>query len=216
MASADARAARSENPLSSHGVLGPYQMHISIEPPREARPGGILVPPLAISVRVREAFQGSGDRGEDLNSYWASVSVVSEDGMVALAPPSTSLLSGTLVDSVRETALEQEENESEIGFFLFQNLRIHEPGNFRLRVSLLHMPTSGSETPSQNNGPSLSSGVKNAGSVVTRGIYVHADAAEPQIGQSTFTFRAQVLSSSYSEHRTRRKKYFDGVAEAKW
>ncbi|KAI4171928.1 MAG: hypothetical protein LQ346_008681 [Caloplaca aetnensis] len=151
-------------------ALSPYQMHIIREPPIEVRPGNTLIPPVRVALRTQE----TGARAIDLNSYWASVSLISADGLVALAPPSTTLLSGSLVDSIREPG--SAENESGIGYALFQNLVINQPGNFRLRISLLRMPSGISDAGNTAGGLLPSSGVLNTGSVTTRVIHVHRDA----------------------------------------
>lgn len=167
-----------------HGALSPYRMHIIIQPPREARPGHNLVPPLTIFLRARNTDQDHEAVAEDTSSYWASVSLVSEDGMIALAPPSTTLLSGTLVDSIREP--DPAEDEGGIGYVLFERLAINQPGNFRLRISLPRMPTGDSDG-SKTTGGSVppSPGVLNTGSVVTRVICIHDDAPVPRLGEFT-------------------------------
>lgn len=157
-------------------------MQIVIQPPREARPGEILVPPLMICLRTPGNYREDENVVEDLGSYWAAVSMVSEDGMIALAPPSTTLLSGTLVDSVHEAY--QAEDESEIGYFVFQNLRIHEPGNFRLRISLMQMPTSRHQTLNAGGNTTQSSSARNTGNVITHVIRIHECAPVAYVGMS--------------------------------
>ncbi|KAL8896338.1 MAG: hypothetical protein Q9207_007757 [Kuettlingeria erythrocarpa] len=157
------------------GALSPYQMHIIREPPVQVRPGNALIPAVRVALRTQETHEDEGARGRDLSSYWASVSLISADGLVALAPPSTTILSGSLVDSIREP--ESAEGERDIGYVLFRNLVINQPGYFRLRISLLRMPSGTSDAETTGGGllPS-SSGVLNTGSVTTRIIHVHRDA----------------------------------------
>ncbi|KAL8834497.1 MAG: hypothetical protein Q9170_003732 [Blastenia crenularia] len=162
-------------------VIGAYHMRIIIEPPTEAHPGNILYPPPTICLRAHEDCQEGEDLAEDLSSFWAFVSVVSDDGMVALAPPSTTLISGSLVDSVHK--VDPLEDEDEIGYFLFPSLRINQPGSFRLRISLLHMPTVGSDALNADGSVSRSPGAINTGSVVTRMIRVHDNAPVAQLGR---------------------------------
>ncbi|KAL8762676.1 MAG: hypothetical protein Q9184_001383 [Pyrenodesmia sp. 2 TL-2023] len=173
------------------GALSPYQMHIIIEPPIEARPGNTLVPPVVVALRAREIEEDGEARAEDLSSYWASVSLVSADGLVALAPPSTTLLSGSLVDSIREP--DSTEGESVVGYVLFQNLIINQPGDFRLRVSLLRMPSDISDADNAAGGLLPSSGVLNTGSVSTHVIHVHSDAPAPGLGELTVNMETEIL-----------------------
>lgn len=165
------------------------QMQIIIQPPREARPGDILSPPLTICLRTLEDSEEAERLMEDLGNYWASISVVSEDGMIALAPPSTTLMSGTLVDSVREA--DQTEDERETGYLLFQNVSIHQRGNFRLRVSLMQMS---SRDPASNacGSDTRSSGAINIGSVVTHVIHVYDCAPVAHIGQSPYIGQTEI------------------------
>ncbi len=156
------------------GALSPYQMHIITEPPIQVRPGNILIPPVRVALRTQETHEYGGAGAIDLSSYWASVSLISADGLVALAPPSTTLLSGSLVDSIREPG--PAEGDSDIGYVLFQNLAINQPGDFRLRISLLRMPSGISDAETTGGGLLPSSGVLNTGSVTTRVIHVHRNA----------------------------------------
>ncbi|KAL8994300.1 MAG: hypothetical protein Q9188_007107 [Gyalolechia gomerana] len=163
-----------------YSLLSPYRMHIVIEPPREARLGDRLIPPPTVCLRTPEDHREDESLVEDLSRFWASVSMVSEDGMVALAPPSTTLISGTLVDSVREAY--HVEDEGEIGYFLFQNLSINQPGNFRFRISLMQMPTSGTQAPDGNGDTTPLLGIMNTGSILTRVISIHDNAPRPNVG----------------------------------
>ncbi|KAL8730161.1 MAG: hypothetical protein Q9166_004244 [cf. Caloplaca sp. 2 TL-2023] len=149
-------------------------MQIVIQPPGEARPGNILMPPTTISLRSHGTSRHEEELGEDINSYWVFVSVVSADGMVALAPPSTTLLSGTLTDSIHEGRLT--EHERDIGHSSFQNLVINQAGDFRLRFSLIRMQTSQHGTSTGGLGtPS----VRNITSVLSHIIHVAEDTPAP-------------------------------------
>ena len=155
-----------------------YEMHIIIQPPIESRPGNTLTPPLIISLRRKEGSRTEERLIADIHSYWAFVSAVSEDGLVALAPPSNSLLSGTLADSVHEARLT--EAEEDVGHVAFQNLAINQAGRFRLRISLLQMPGS-QDGPSRGGWGQAS--VRNIASVLSHVIHVENSASAPRIGQ---------------------------------
>lgn len=155
-----------------------YEMHIIIQPPVESRPGNTLTPPLIISLRRNEGSRTEERLIADIHSYWAFVSAVSEDGLVALAPPSNSLLSGTLADSVHEARLT--EAEEDVGHVAFQNLAINQTGRFRLRISLLQMPGS-QDGPSRGGWGQAS--VRNIASVLSHVIRVENSASAPRIGQ---------------------------------
>ncbi|KAL8920323.1 MAG: hypothetical protein Q9172_004555 [Xanthocarpia lactea] len=155
-----------------------YEMHIIIQPPHETRPGDTLTPPLIVSLRSNGASLTEEGTIADIDSYWAFVSVVSEDGLVALAPPSTSLLSGTLADSVHGACLT--EAERDVGHLSFQNLVINQPGRFRLRVSLLLMPSSQRGPPTGGSAPA---GVRNIANILSDVIHVDYNFSTPRLGR---------------------------------
>lgn len=145
-------------------------MHIDVQPPSEARSGNVLDPPTRISLRPHGVERGEEVRIADISGYWAFISVVSEDGTTTLAPPSTSLLSGTLVAPVHEACPNGDEQEA--GHLSFENLTINQPGNFRLRISLLRMVTVNTGASGAVDGVSLQPSVRNTGSVVTHVVRV--------------------------------------------
>lgn len=145
------------NTENSHPSGGAYQMHILVEPPHGARPGHVLTPATTISLRSRHSPGGREAAIDDAARCWGFLTVVSTDGSTSLAPPSTTLVSGALVASVRDPASDDGNNE-EVGQILFQNITINHPGDYRLRISLLRMTDPLSPVPS----------VRNVGSVLTR------------------------------------------------
>ncbi|KAI4148392.1 MAG: hypothetical protein LQ341_001586 [Variospora aurantia] len=172
---------RSESAAQAHSALSPYQMHVIIDPPGEARPGDALIPAPTIMVRFRGHVQEEAIQAQDITNYWAFASLVSEDGRIALAPPSTSLVSGRLIGTIREP---NDADDGEVGYAIFKDLCIHQPGSFRLRISLMRMPTADSEA-------SEAEGVLNTGNVVTRVIHVHDGAQVPPLEQRNYAGEQQ-------------------------
>lgn len=144
-----------------------FTMNVIIEPPSETRPGNLLNPPIVIKLENRKGQSISEKIDIEDGNLWAQASVVSEDGMVALAPPQPNLISGTLVGSVQPAAPEE---SHELGYLTFPNLAIHQPGRFRIRISLIRMPTA-------NESEAI-----NLQSIVTRIIKVDTNAITPPIG----------------------------------
>ncbi|KAL8949700.1 MAG: hypothetical protein Q9222_004209 [Ikaeria aurantiellina] len=142
-----------------------HQMHVILQPPREARSGQVLEPPIVISLQIHDDLVARAGGFEATVMYMAFVSVVSPDGMVALAPPSATLLSGIFTDSIHQGRLT--ENEYDVGHFQFRDVIINEPGDYRLRFSLLQVPRPGSDQPDA---------ARNVASVVTEIIRVYGDA----------------------------------------
>ncbi|KAL9019092.1 MAG: hypothetical protein Q9185_003634 [Variospora sp. 1 TL-2023] len=164
---------RLESAAQAHSALSPYQMHVIIDPPDEARPGDALIPAPTIMVRFRGHVQEEAIQAQDITNYWVFASLVSEDGRIALAPPSTSLVSGRLIGTIREP---KDADDGEVGYAIFKDLCIHQPGSFRLRISLMRMPTADSDA-------SEAEGVLNTGNVMTRVIHVHDGAQVPPLGE---------------------------------
>lgn len=151
-----------------------FVMNVVVEPPSEIRPGDLLHPPIVIKLKNRGGGSADDEFDIDNGSLWAQASVVSEDGMVALAPPQPNLISGTLVDSIRPATPEEESQE--LGYLTFPNLAIHQTGKFRIRISLIKMPTTDE------------SEAINLQSIVTRIIKVDSDANTPSIGNPFYPF----------------------------
>lgn len=149
-----------------------FIMNVIVEPPSEIRPGDLLHPPIVIKLENRSGRLVNNEIDIEDGSLWAQASVVSEDGMVALAPPQPNLISGTLVDSIRPATPKDESQE--LGYLTFPDLAIHQTGKFRIRISLIKMPAT--DEPEAIN----------LQSIVTRIIKVDSDAPTPSIGTSLY------------------------------
>ncbi|MCJ1427568.1 hypothetical protein MMC29_005471 [Sticta canariensis] len=143
-------------------------MNVIVQPPSEIRPGSLLHPPIVVRLEGYRAQNATEIVNVNDTNIWALASVVSADGMVALAPPQTDLLSGTLVDSVHTSSVD--EGRRVMGYMTFSNLAINEAGNYRIRVSLVRMPTI------------EDSEAINVQSIVTRVIRVDSRASAPSLG----------------------------------
>lgn len=143
-------------------------MNVIVQPPREIRPGSLLHPPIVVRLEGHRAQNANDIVNVNDTNIWALASVVSADGMVALAPPQTNLLSGTLVDSVHTASMD--EARRGMGYMTFPNLAINQAGHYRIRVSLVRMPTI------------EDSEAINVHSIVTRVISVDSRAPAPSLG----------------------------------
>lgn len=143
-------------------------MNVIVQPPSAIRPGSLLHPPIVVRLEGHRAQNVNGIVNVNDANIWALASVVSADGMVALAPPQTNLLSGTLVDSVHTASME--EGRRGMGYMTFPNLAINQAGDYRIRVSLVRMPTI------------EDSEAINVQSIVTRVIRVDSRAPAPSLG----------------------------------
>ncbi|PWW77427.1 hypothetical protein C7212DRAFT_356880 [Tuber magnatum] len=132
---------------SSGSFDGPerlYTLEVAVQPPRVAKSGARLYPPLAIRVHISDANTGEELSGEDeLNSLFAQATLYGESGDgPPLAPPDLYLLSGRL--SMSLDLLGDGEGSEDAGLFsrqhgsyvLFPDLMINRTGRYRLGVSL--------------------------------------------------------------------------------
>ena len=155
-----------------------YIMNVIVQPPSEARPGSVLEPPIVVRLEdQRTPSPGRFKDGDEAN-LWAMASVVSEDGMVALAPPQPNLISGTLVDSLHQASTPRQ--SPEVGFLTFRDLTIHRNGNYRIRISLIRMPSV------QDSAQAASAGAINLQSAITRVIRVTSTATKQLPSKSSF------------------------------
>ena len=144
-------------------------MNVIVEPPPQVRPGATLNPPIIVRLaRTDVEDEAVGDTSQ----LFAFVSVTSEDGSTSLAPPSSDLVSGNLSDSVHTLESDSEFDDEEAGFLSFPDIQIQNPGNYRLRVSLMKLDAGGG---------SGSRGAINLQSTLSRVIRVdyEADASTP-------------------------------------
>jgi hypothetical protein len=145
-------------------------MEIILEPPSQSRPGQVLRPPIVVALKDQRLINSIDELGVDAKHLFACASVVSENGLVALAPPNPDLLKGGFSDSIHPGFNDQGQEQGH--YFRFTDLKIHEVGRFRIRILLVKMSTTGG-----------SSEVMNLESVVTRVIHVHTNATAPALGE---------------------------------
>ncbi|CAZ85001.1 unnamed protein product [Tuber melanosporum] len=121
-----------------------YTLEVAVQPPRVAKSGARLYPPLAIRVHISDANTGEELSGEDeLNSLFAQATLYGESGDgPPLAPPDPHLLSGRL--SMSLDLLSDDEgpedaaplSQQQGSFVIFPDLMINRTGRYRLGVSL--------------------------------------------------------------------------------
>ena len=161
-------------------------MNVIVEPPPQVRPGQVLSPPVVI--RLERAETEENDINPSL--LFAFVSITSEDGSTSLAPPRNDLIAGNLSDSVHTLDSDTESDDEEVGFLSFPDLRIQDPGSYRLRVSLMRMDVTSTEGPR---------GAMNLQSTLSRVIHVDDEAEESSPGSPKRKFACLKLISALGE-----------------
>ncbi|TVY93085.1 hypothetical protein LAWI1_G002396 [Lachnellula willkommii] len=107
-------------------------LDLAIQPPAQARPGVALYPPL--TARLSSEY----NIFEELSQVWAAVTLVHHSGEVLYQQ-----LSGKVADSAHPLPEGGGSGSSSAArdraYFYFPDLVIHEPGQYRVRVTLMQM-----------------------------------------------------------------------------
>ena len=123
----------------------PFRMHIVLRPRPATRPNVAMNPPFVIAVNAPTAASERELYGRgvgDVTGVWVFVSLVTGDGTQTLAPPRDDLLLGRRADSIHPVFEEPGPEEVTVGYAVFSDLSISEPGSFCLRASLIDMDRS--------------------------------------------------------------------------
>ncbi|KAH0603387.1 uncharacterized protein H6S33_007709 [Morchella sextelata] len=139
-------AGRFNNTHSLDGSGRSYSLQVAVQPPRVARAGAPLYPPLAIRVHICDAETGEEISGEDeLSNLFAQATLYGENiNSPPLAPPDMFLLSGRLsmsLDLLNDAPGESDEDAAPLSrqqgsYVIFPDLVINRTGHYRLGVSL--------------------------------------------------------------------------------
>lgn len=120
-----------------------YSLRVAVQPPRVARAGVPLYPPLAIQVHICDAETGEEISGEDeFSSLFAQATLYGEGiNSPPLAPPDMFLLSGRLsmsLDLLNDGPVEDSTplSRQQGSYVIFPDLVINRTGRYRLGVSL--------------------------------------------------------------------------------
>jgi hypothetical protein len=124
-------------------------LDLAVQPPTQIRPGETLYPPVAASLSSETNMYN------ELSQTWAVATLVRQSGEVLEGH-----LGGRVADSAHPLPESSHgHNHSRGGgsssnakkdraYFYFPDLIIHEPGQYRIRVSLMQMDFSGEASPS--------------------------------------------------------------------
>lgn len=171
-----------------------YALEVAIQPPRVARSGTRLFPPLAIRLHISDTSTGEEISGEDeLNSLFAQAILYGESGdSPPLAPPDLYLLSGQLsmsLDLLNDDGDGDDDDDDgprddpgplsgqQGSYAMFPDLTINRPGRYRLGVSLFKIS---GRRPSQSG--NAQGGGTSLGEVKSNVIVVQQSPAQIQIG----------------------------------
>lgn len=117
---------------------------LAVQPPSRARPGTPLFPPIAARLSSeRNIFA-------ELSHKWAVATLIRHSGEVLYDK-----LSGKVADSAHPLPEASSENSTSSGsnrrrdraYFYFPDLKIEEPGRYKIRISLMQMDYSSESSP---------------------------------------------------------------------
>ncbi|TEY50774.1 hypothetical protein BOTCAL_0273g00060 [Botryotinia calthae] len=113
-------------------------LSIAVQPPARVRPGSILYPPLIVQLSSEH------DLYEHLAGYWTCVSLIHyATGQVIYEQ-----MCGKAADSAHPIAQTRSRGVRDQAYFFFQDLAIHAPGRYRLKIRLIrndYSPESGQD-----------------------------------------------------------------------
>src|SRR5436189_6084326 len=117
-------------------------MDLIIRPVQAIKPRVVMHPPIVLALKAsasrserNSAYRDVGD----VSGVWAFVSLVSEDQSRSLAPPRSDLLIGSVACCIRPALDESPSEDLTVGYAVFSDLAIAEPGTYRWKISLIDM-----------------------------------------------------------------------------
>ncbi len=141
--------------------LSPCVMTVIVQPPPNIRPGEQFDSPMVVSLESRPSRNRRHDIPENDARYWAIASIT-QDGV--------NILQGIFAVTIRRSDMPLQ--HLNLGYLIFNNLRILHPGNFKICISLVLMPDiTGPSDPYT----SVAGGIK-VDEVLTNEIHVGEDA----------------------------------------
>ncbi len=109
--------------------LSPCVMTVIVQPPTTVRPGEQFGSPVVISLETRPTGTREHDIPENDARYWA-VASITQNG--------SNLLQGVIAVNIRRAQTPPQ--HLNLGYLVFNNLKIWQPGSFKIYVSLVLMP----------------------------------------------------------------------------
>lgn len=114
---------------SADPPLSPCVMTVIVQPPTDIRPGEQFDSPVVISLESRPSGNRRHDIPQNDARYWAIASIT-RDGV--------NILQGIVAVTIRRADMPLQ--HLDLGYLIFNDLRILHPGNFEITISLVLMP----------------------------------------------------------------------------
>ena len=156
----------------------PFEKYMIQQPAREARIGVTLTPPIVVDLVGREHLATKGS-SKSAATYWAQATVVTGQYRQPLAPPSITLLSGTLAAGINEDI----QCGKKFATVCFEDLKIHEAGSFRIRILFFEKRSTEHDRNLDSDFPSTQ--VRNMGRADTKTIHVSSGSPTSESNQQT-------------------------------
>ena len=110
--------------------LSPCVMTVILQPPTDVRPGEVFHSPVIVSLESRPTGNRRHDIPQNDARYWALASIRRHDG--------SNVLAGETLATIRRADTPQ--RYPNMGYLVFSDLKVFEPGNFKIYISLIQMP----------------------------------------------------------------------------
>ncbi|KAL9621850.1 MAG: hypothetical protein Q9160_003671 [Pyrenula sp. 1 TL-2023] len=157
----------------------PFELEVLIGPPRMIAPRRAIRPPVIIALKaVEERDESTGWRSSELpTGVWVNLSLMNAEGTQVILPPRRGVVAGRSASSINPAPGRPNIADSTIGYAIFHDLTIAEPGDYRFRVTLVDMDSNGSLY-----GLPLQGG-RNIQSIVTRAFRVDPRSGPRHLGE---------------------------------
>jgi hypothetical protein len=139
------------HPLDQSSPAPDFDLHghamklkLAIKPPRRIAAGVALEAPLVVTLGTSKPQEEDQDYDpeSELGGTWAFLSLVSEDRRQPLAPPRTSLMTGSKSDSVHITypsSTDHEPEDNPLAYSSFRDIKITKAGKYCFMISLVDL-----------------------------------------------------------------------------
>lgn len=138
----------------------PYDVEILIQPPSAIAPNKAISPAVVIAVKVSSTYDRPPNEGprREADGVWAHATLLSwnENGDLVRA---TNRLGGIEASSIHPAPGRPNMADPTIGYAIFRNLSVSQPGQYLIRIVLISMDSEGSLYGEQRQGGRVLQGV---------------------------------------------------------
>lgn len=156
-----------------------YDLEILIQPPAYIPPNTEITPTIVVALKVldKQSQSSGGQPRRETYGVWAYASLTKVDGD-ALGPPMKGVLHGKNGTSIQPAEGRPNLGDPTLGYAVFSNLTITQPGEYQFLITLIQMDSHGGLY-----GQALQGG-RNLQSISSNVIAVHPAAGPRQLSKN--------------------------------